>query len=136
MEDFVRSLEPLRAHLPGIFAFAIFAVLNRWLRKKVFTRQKQHINAFWWWANESLPIQPVVWGLLLGLSWTDPKGIDGVNAVLYFSGVGAISLFFWMGLKAFAKRKGFKVQLAGESVAPEKATTLSPPPVPKETKED
>ena len=68
-----------------------------------------------------MPLHPVLFGVVVGLFWTDPedRGWDQVPSVAYFAFAGALSVWAFEAIRRIAQRKGVNITLPGDSVPPE-----------------
>lgn len=86
-----------------------------WTKKNVDVSK---VSPAIWWARKTLPLHPVVIGLLVGLIPGVPAsaGIEAVAAkCLYFGGAGASSTWIFDVIKGIAKQRGFDLKLPGAS---------------------
>ncbi len=121
-------------HWPGIGVFFILTIVGQHLSLKVFTRPRAYKHygkgaaakwkwRFFYWGRETLSLQPILAGILIGLVWVDPEGHGWTRptSVGYFATAGTASLFGWALLKGVLKKRGIELQLpSGESVPPDK----------------
>jgi hypothetical protein len=135
-------------HAPFIGVTIILAVIGQHLSLRVFTRPRAYRNygtsaaakwkwRFFYWGRETLPLQPILTGMLIGLIWVDPeqRGWTRPSTVGYFATAGTVSLFIWAFLKGFLKKKGIELTLPGsDSIPPEKLpyddVPVDPAPLP------
>jgi len=104
---------------------AIMTVVGQFTSTRLFTRQRAYNTAdraqwFWWWGRESLPLHPILTGLLLGAAWVDPGGAGWSRyaSMAYFGAAGCFSLFAWMILRGYLKKRGIEVRLPGSTYPP------------------
>lgn len=121
-------------HWPGLCVFFILTIVGQHMSLKVFTRPRAYKNygkgagakwkwRFFYWGRETLALQPILAGILIGLVWVDPEGHNWTRAtsVGYFATAGTASLFGWALLKGLLKKRGIELQLpGGESVPPDR----------------
>lgn len=89
-----------------LWAFAVIcAIVGQVTSTRVFTRERAYLKALhqpiWWWGRETLPLHPIVAGILLGLLWRDPEGKLWSRAAssTYFAFAGAVSTVLWIVIK-------------------------------------
>jgi hypothetical protein len=129
----METITPYLAYWPFIAVLATFSVVWQFMSKNLFTRERAYghlsqnwfVRNFWWWGRETLKIQPILAGALLGALWQSPQGIESgpqglVPSAAYFATAGAFSLFGWMWLKSRAKIRGIILQMPGDSDPPAK----------------
>jgi hypothetical protein len=129
MDQIFNALAELVGSLgwPWYTAVGIFTIIGQFTSLKLFTRARAYdkTNAVWtqhvwWWGRETLMLHPIAAGAALGLLWKDPDG-TGLSIAAssgYFAGAGVASLFAYMVLKGYAKKKGIDLVLPGTSVVP------------------
>lgn len=119
--------ETVFGHWQFFAVVVVFGVLNHFMSKKVFTRERAYAEYektkrkyFWFWGREALPILPLIVTYLLGLVWKDPEGQGWTRneSGWYFASAGALSLFLWVVIKGIAKQKGLQLTFPGESERP------------------
>jgi hypothetical protein len=123
MEITVRMFEFGLQHWP-FFAFALVAMMfNQVIKTSLFTKTRAHTKSklqwFWWWAWKTLPLHPVILGLITGLIWQNPENADPgwrwQASMFYFAVAGTCSVWLYQFIKGVAKRKGFVLEnLPGE----------------------
>jgi len=123
LDNFVAGL--LTAdHWPFWAAAAVFAIVGQFSSLALFTKERAYQKGFWqpvwWWGRESLPLQPILAGVLLGGFWLDPEGRHWtpVASSAYFAFAGAVSLVLWVIAKGAAKKRGIDLTLPGQSPLP------------------
>jgi hypothetical protein len=123
-------------HAPFVGVFLILLVVGQYASTRLFTKQRAYAFygrdqkgiwtwRWWYWGRETLPLQPITAGVLIGILWVDPEqaGWNRAASVGYFASAGALSLFGWAVLKGYAKKKGIVLTLPGESLPPEGGET-------------
>lgn len=129
MEVFFETMRAnLLPHWPFAMMAIVFMVVGQVMTTRVFTRERAYdtydssiAGWIWYWGRETLPLHPILAGALLGIVWQDPEaaGLGLVPSMGYFAGSGAVSLFTWIFLKAYYKRRlGVDIYLPGESMKP------------------
>jgi hypothetical protein len=126
MEELEAMINFATPHWPGLAWATIATVIGQVMAHRVFTeanaRRPGRFQWAWWWARKTLPLHPVLAGALLGLMWTNPEGADPawprVASAMYFAFFGAMSIWIYQVLKDLLKRKGFDIQLPGDSYPP------------------
>ena len=124
MDKVKEGLELAMAHWPFIAAVLILMLVGTVANKRIFTeteaKKKRKAQWFFWWARKTLPLHPVVSGVLLGLVWKLPEpGVDTlVERCAYFGLAGAGSVFTYELLKGLAKKKGIDLDLPGDTPTP------------------
>jgi len=137
--DFINGLgtvlenisEHVLPHAPFLGVTFILLVIGHRLSTRVFTKSRAYRFygpgpqgkwkwRFFYWGRETLPMQPILAGVVIGLLWRDPEGLGWNRAasVAYFASSGAISMMLWAVMKAWAKKKGLVLLLPGESEPP------------------
>jgi len=130
MDQIFKALAELIGSLgwPWYTAVGVFTIVGQFTSLKVFTRDRAYDKdqAKWaqhvmWWGRETLMLHPIAAGIVLGLIWVDPDGtgLSIAASAGYFAGAGVASLFAYMVLKGYAKKKGIELQLPGTSVVPQ-----------------
>jgi hypothetical protein len=129
MDQFIEQLFSLD-HWPWLAVAAILSIVGQFASRSVFTRKRAYqqregwrgyfIQSFFWWGRESLMLQPILLGIFIGLSWTDPEGTvwSAKASAAYFGSAGVAANFGWMILKSRAKQKGINLSLLGQSEPP------------------
>lgn len=139
MLDFVNALDAafemlskhVYPHAPFYGVTLVLLIIGDRMSSRIFTKERAYryygpTTAGRWkwrvyfWGRETLPMQPILMGALIGLSWLDPegKGWNRVASVAYFATAGAASMFAWACTKAWAKKKGIILSMPGESGPP------------------
>ena len=152
--------EALKPHWPFLMAAVVFMVVGQVMKGAVFTRArayaqfvdqlpkqvsylpgrtrvKRRFRKVWWWAYKTLPLHPVLTGIVLGFVIPEPEpGITGPGASLYFAGAGALSVFLYQVIKSLAKRRDIELpMLPGQSGAFQSLGPLDDhPPLPAPAK--
>lgn len=112
----------LASHWPGAAWIVVAMMLVQVLKGAVFTKprahKKQKSQWFWWWGYKMLPLQPVLLGAILGLSWANPEGADPawprVASCVYFACFGGLSVWAFEVIKGLLKRRGIDLTIPGE----------------------
>jgi hypothetical protein len=129
MQQFIDQLLTLD-HWPWAAVAAILAIVGQFASRSVFTRARAYkkregwkgylAQSFFWWGRESLMLQPIVLGILIGLYWPDPEGAgwSAKAGMAYFGSAGVAANFGWMIIKARAKAKGINLKLPGGNTMP------------------
>lgn len=128
LDQFGNHLLP---HAPFIGVWFVLMVVGQHLSFRVFTRQKAYKTygpgraakwkwRFYYWGRETLPLQPIIVGMLIGIVWVDPEGRGWTrpSTIGYFATAGATSLFGWAFLKGVLKKQGIDLTLPGASSIP------------------
>ena len=115
MEEVVNNVLP---HWPFIAAVIVFMLIGQVMKGAVFTRTAHHrLKPTWlfWWGRKTLPLHPVLAGIVLGIFWREPEPgmVRLIESIGYFALAGAISVWAYEGLKAFAKTRGIDLRLPG-----------------------
>ena len=130
MEAFIKSI--ILDQWPWFAVAAILMIVGQFASKSVFTRERAYkrrvgvrgyvVQSIFWWGRESLMLQPIALGALIGLLWSDPVGAgwDARASMAYFGSAGVAANFGWMIIKARAKAKGIDLSLPGQSKPPDK----------------
>lgn len=138
MDYFFSSVrEYVLPHWPFAMMALVYMVIGQVMTTRVFTRERAYADSrgsfarhFWYWGRETLPLHPILAGAATGALWLDPEGYGWslTPSMGYFAGAGALSLFAWVFLKAFAKQR-FEIDLAlpGESMPPDENTPVERP---------
>ena len=133
METIKQLLVLLLPHWPFVAATLVFMLVGTVANKRIFTEaeaaKKRKLQWFFWWARKTLPLHPVVTGVLLGIVWKLPEaGVDTlVERAAYFGLAGACSVFAYELLKGLAKKRGIDLALPGDSPVPPAPTTPTTP---------
>jgi hypothetical protein len=124
----------LSAHWPFFAVFFILMVIGQLSKTIVFTRKRAEethskwYGHFWWWGRKSLPMHPMITGLLIGVIWTNPNTIikDMVSAMFYFAFSGTLSVWGYQIIKGLLKKKSIDLSLPGnDNVVPAKTNGSS-----------
>ena len=112
------SIDLVLAHWPFFIVAAVLAPCGL-VADRVFTRERAYrtpVKDFWFWMRETLPIHPVIVGLLIGCAMPDPEGGHWRRGliILYFGGAGVGGLAGWIYLRAKQK----SIPLPGASTPP------------------
>lgn len=147
LENFSEFILP---HAPFVGVMLILLIIGHRMSARVFTKPRayRYYGAtargklkwrFFYWGRETLPMQPILLGVLIGLAWKDPEnlGWNRAASIAYFASAGAMSMMVWAIMKAWTKKKGLILQLPGESEPPAEErlpydSLLAPPRVPTE----
>lgn len=128
-DQFVSSMFTLD-RWPFWSAVLVFMVIGQFTSKRLFTRERAYLDPtkgiaggtrpIWYWGRETLVVHPIVAGMLLGIFWQDPEGMHWKLApsMMYFAAAGAVSLLGWVLLRGFAKKRGVRLSLPGDSDRP------------------
>ncbi|KKN75999.1 hypothetical protein LCGC14_0375560 [marine sediment metagenome] len=110
-------------HWPFIAWAVIAMVIGQVMVKNIFT--KKHAETLrpkwlWYWARKTLPLHPVLSGIVIGIFWRNPEpAVMGiVPAAAYFGVAGALSLWLFEVLRRAAAKRGVVLALPGQTVAP------------------
>ena len=112
---------------PFVAWIILAAIVGQVVKTQIMTRKRAHTKGkfqwFWWWGRKTLPLHPVVIGIVIGLAWpgTIEAGYEGgtIQAALYFGLAGGLSVWAFEVLKGLAKKKGIVLgDLPGESKKP------------------
>ena len=111
-------------HWPFVAIVTIAMLLGEVFKRALWTRERTESGKprwFWWWARKTMPLHPVLFGVVVGLFWTDPedRGWDRIPSVAYFAFAGALSVWAFEVIRRIAKRKGVSISLPGDSIPPE-----------------
>lgn len=102
----------------------IFSVVGNFTAQRLFTRPRAYAKGrwqwVWWWGRETLPLHPIMAGVVLGHLWIDPEGRQWSALVssVYFAFAGAVSTVLWVIIKGVAKSRGVELTLPGDSEPP------------------
>lgn len=132
----------VKPHWPFVMATVSFMVIGQVVKSSIFTRPRAYAvyedqlpsnvsylpgrarvkrkgRWFWWWAYKTLPLHPMVTGLLLGWVIPEPEpGITGASSMLYFATAGACSVFVYQVIKGLLKKRNIELlPLPGQSGA-------------------
>lgn len=119
MEDIGNALNTyLLPHWPFMASIIIFMIVGQVVKNNVFTKTAHFAQRpvwFWWWGRKTLPLQPIVAGMLLGLIWRMPEaGVDSLpESMAYFAMSGALSVWAYELVKNLAKQRGIDLNLPG-----------------------
>ena len=110
-------------HWPFISWCVIAMVVGQVMVKNIFT--KKHAETLrpkwlWYWARKTLPLHPVLGGLVIGIFWRDPEpAVMGVvPAMAYFGVAGALSLWLFEFFSRVAAKRGVTLSLPGQTIPP------------------
>lgn len=126
LDKFIGGLFTLE-RWPFWSAVLVFTIIGQFMSKSFFTRFRAYAaypnvweKHFWYWGRETLTLHPLFAGALLGTLWMDPENAHWtrIASAMYFATAGAVSLFAWTLIKAFAKRRGVDLSLPGDSSIP------------------
>jgi len=129
LSDFINS--DVLPHWPFFSALIFFMVTGQVMVKSVFTKNAHLENKpvwFWWWGRKTLPLHPIVLGILLGIIWKEPEPdiVRLIPRMGYFATAGGLSVWGYELLKGIAKKKGINLDLPGiDSIPP----SDHPPPI-------
>jgi hypothetical protein len=136
--DFVNALDAafqviqknVYPHAPFYGVMLVLLIIGDRMSSRIFTKERAY-RAYpgtygrwkwrvYFWGRETLPMQPILMGALIGLAWLDPEGKSWNRAasMAYFATAGAASMILWAFTKAWAKKKGIVLALPGESGPP------------------
>lgn len=133
MEEILTTINTyLVPHWPFLAAIIVFMTVGQVLMNNVFTKTAHRISKpvwFWWWGRKTLPLQPILLGIILGVFWKNPEvGVDTLpERTAYFAMAGALSVWAYEFLKGLAKKEGIDLTLPGadETIPPK--TDQQPP---------
>lgn len=110
-------------HWPFIAWAVIAMVVGQVMVKNIFT--KKHAETLkpkwlWYWARKTLPMHPVVTGIVIGFFWRNPEaGVSGaLPAAAYFGVSGALSLWLFEFIRRAAAKRGLEINLPGQTKPP------------------
>jgi hypothetical protein len=121
VETLKQLLDLLLPHWPFVAAVLVLMLVGTVSNKRIFTeaeaKVKRRTQWFFWWARKTLPLHPVVSGIVLGIVWKLPEaGVDTlVERAAYFGLAGACSVFAYELLKGLAKKRGLDLDLPGDT---------------------
>lgn len=134
MEDVFQAIEMVLSHWPFVAITVIFTVIGQVTSLRLFTKPRAYARRagkwylpwenqwFWWWGRETLPLQPIFSGVVLGFLWRNPENADPpwkiAADLAYFAGAGVASLFAWAVIRGYLKKRGIDIDLPGESIRP------------------
>lgn len=128
MEDIAKFVtDSLLPHWPFLTALVIFMMGGQVVKMVVFPKNG-HLTRkpvwLFWWGRKTLPLHPIVLGLLLGVVWRNPEPeVTSLAASMgYFAMAGALSVWAYEFLKGLAKKQGINLELPGVD------DSLPPPP--------
>ena len=73
---------------------------------------------FLWWMRKTLPLHPVVYGVILGIIPGMPAspGVESIAAkCLYFAGAGILSTWIFSLAKQLLKKRGIELNFTVDS---------------------
>lgn len=116
-------------HWPFFAAMCFFMITGRVMTQNVFTKTAHLENKpvwFWWWGRKTLPLHPILLGILLGIIWRKPEPdiVRLIPRMGYFSLAGGLSTWCYEFIKSLAKKRGIDLDLPGVDSVPPSA----PPP--------
>lgn len=120
MVDFINVLnQQILPHWPFVAVMLMLMSLMQVIKTGIFTVDalKRKPEWFWYWGRITLPIQPIVMGLLIALFWQQPEPIINTlpERLGYFGLSGSCSVWLYQVLKGLAKRKGIDFDLPGDN---------------------
>lgn len=125
LETLEQIIRQLVLDQPLFWVTAIgMAIFGRFMSKKVFTKSRAlrpgAMRWFWFWAEESLSIHPIIIGILLGVFVVDPFGLGWSRkfSMVYFAGAGTTASVIWTAFETWARWKGIRVFTPGDSFPP------------------
>jgi hypothetical protein len=135
MTEFLTNHVYSMQHWPFLAALVVFMIIGQAVKTGIFTKAQaakhRKCHWFWWWAYKTLPLHPIVTGLLTGLVWSNPEpGISGIGAMFYFAGAGACSVCAFQILKDLLKKRGVDLTVPGASDPPNSVKPGDPPDKP------
>ncbi len=122
-------------HWPWLAVCSMFAIIGQFTSTRLFTKARAYsdrgkiAHAILYWGRETLPLHPILAGIVLAFFWPDPEGKGWALAptAAYFGSAGVASIFAWVILKARAKKKGLNLQLPGASTVPTSVPDMRDP---------
>jgi len=123
-------MEDVLAHWPFVAASLIFAMFGQVVKGTLFTRDNilkykgngpAWLGELLWWGRKTMPVHPVVAGILLGFVPGMPvgPGVDaGAATVLYFGAAGMASTWAFALLRQLAKRQGIELDIPRQTDPP------------------
>lgn len=93
---------------------AIFALVGQVLKRKILVPQLARRSRLGLWAQRTLPLHPVLAGVVLGLVPEVPVAdfVHGrFGASLYFGSAGVASTFVYDVVRTWAKARGHRVRV-------------------------
>jgi hypothetical protein len=128
LDTFNAILDLVIKHWAFVASAAVFMLVGFVANKRIFTEAQAKVKRksqwIWWWGRKTLPLHPVLAGIVLGFLWKLPEpGVDTlVERCGYFAFAGVASVFLYEVIKHIAKKRGVELELPGESKPPD------PPP--------
>lgn len=111
------------AHWPFIASAFVLSIVGQVMKNSLWTEENAKAHKLYSLGRKTLPLHPVVCGILMGVAWKGlpvSPGVEGASArVLYFAFSGVAATWLFALIKAWAKKEGYDVALPGESVKPE-----------------
>ena len=120
--------DKLHPHWPFFAWLAIAAIVGRFMSREVFTKERalyRWPQAFWTWGRRTLPLHPMVAGVVVGLFYREPPALQTSRfpAWLYFGAAGALAPYLYDVVRCWARKRGF------EFTELDTSSTTAPPPV-------
>jgi hypothetical protein len=122
-------------HWPFVVAALIFAAFGQTAKRTVFTWEQIGDGRGWrswlWWGRKTMPLHPVLCGVLLGLVPGIPTSpsvpTSTAASCLYYAGAGVVSTWIFDLLRGLLKSRGVELSLSvAPSSAPSPASTRPP----------
>ncbi len=122
-----KAIEIVNTHILPHWPFLAWAVIamvvGQVMVKNIFT--KKHAETLkpkwlWYWARKTLPLHPVLTGIVIGFFWRNPEaGVQGaLPAAAYFGVSGALSLWLFEFIRRAAAKRGMQITLPGQTAPP------------------
>lgn len=111
-------------HWPFIAWMVVASIVGKVMVGNVFTKArattKGKLRLLWLWGRRTLPLHPMLAGLVLGLAWQSPEPAvsGGLPSMAYFAVSGALSLWLFELVTRLPGMRGLKLELPGQSVPP------------------
>jgi len=133
MEDLINNF--IVPHWGFLVVSAVFALAGQvskgtlWTKDNIVkykTNGPKWLGELMWWGRKTMPMHPVVGGLICGLipGMPAPDDFSVTETVMYYVGAGVSSTWIFSVIKQLAKKKGIELDLPGVSQVPP-----APPPV-------
>ena len=111
IESLGTLLELIKSYAPLLVAVFVFYVGGH-ISKTIATKEKAAKSKFWFRFRQTMPLHPVVLGLLFGLIF------DRTNGPAYYAVAGVLSVF---GFDLIKRLTGYEMDLPGDSIPPPEA---------------
>lgn len=113
MQEIKDIYDFIAPHWPGVAWSLIGMLLVQVGKNSIFSKSAAHSDrkgsVICWWGRKTLPLHPVLLGVVLGIFWQNPQGADPpwpwIGSLVYFAAFGVGSSFAFEAIRGLLKSR-------------------------------